>query len=142
MVIFFSFSYFFIISLFYFNSILEIFFKDIKSISIHNVSLFMFYFLISFQIFMFGLFSSLIATKLQMLKTKTINNFFRIFKIRYAFTISISILSFLLADQIFFDLFRDNIGLEKIIYYFGIFFSLVLITNSLFISLITIDQQN
>ena len=106
---------FFIISLFYFNNILEIFFKDINSISIENISLFMFYFLISFQIFMFGLFSSLIATKLQMLKAKTIKNFFKIFKIRYAFLISISILSFLLADQIFFELFKDNIGLEKII---------------------------
>ena len=133
---------FFLISLFYFNNVLATFSRDINSISLENLSLFIFYFLMSFQIFMFGLFSSLIATKLKMLKAKTIKNFFKIFKIRYAFLISIGILSFLLADHIFFELFRENINLKKIIYYFGSFFSLVLVVNSLFISLITIDQQN
>ena len=133
---------FFLISLFYFNNVLATFSRDINSISLENLSLFMFYFLMSFQIFMFGLFSSLIATKLKMLKAKTIKNFFKIFKIRYAFLISIGILCFLLADHISFELFRENINLKKIIYYFGSFFSLVLVVNSLFISLITIDQQN
>ena len=139
---FFPSTIFFLISLIYLNNVLSSSFRGINSISLENVSLFMFYFLISFQILMFGLFSSLIATKLQMLKAQTIKNFFKIFKIRYAFLISIGILSFLLADQIFLKLFLQNINLKNVIYYFSLFFSLVLIVNSLFVSLITIDQQN
>ncbi|WP_440613967.1 glycosyltransferase family 2 protein [Candidatus Pelagibacter sp. HIMB1748] len=133
---------FFIISLFYFNNVLELFLFKTNYVSIENILLFVFYFLISFQIFMFGLFSSLIATKLKMLESKNINSFFRIFKMRYAFLISFSILSFMFIDHVFFDFFINNINLKKIFYYFGIFFSLILITNSFFVSLITIDQQN
>ena len=132
---------FFIISLFYFKNISELFYKNTTSVSLEDVSLFIFYFLISFQIFMFGLFSSLIATKLQMLKANNVKNFFKIFKIRYAFLISFGILGFLFIDHLIYNFFEKKINLKKIIYYFSVFFSLILIINSLFVSLITIDQQ-
>ena len=132
----------FFISLFYFNNILSSFFLSKNEFSLEKILLFVFYFVTSFQIFMFGLFSSLIATKLKMLKAKNINNFFKIFKIRYAFFISFGILSLLFVDNMFYDLFSNNIYLKKISYYFAVFFSLILIINSLFVSLITIDQQN
>ena len=132
---------FFLISLFYFKNISELFYKNTTSVSLEDVSLFIFYFLISFQIFMFGLFSSLIATKLQMLKANNVNNFFKIFKIRYAFLISFGLVGFLLIDHLIYNFFENNINLKKIIYYFSVFFSLILIINSLFVSLITIDQQ-
>ena len=99
------------------------------------------YFLLGFQIFMFGLFSSLIATKLQMQKPKNINLFFKIFKIRYAFLISSFLITLILLDSYFFDIHLVNDHIQKVIYPFAIFFSILLIINSLFVSLITIDDQ-
>jgi len=99
------------------------------------------YFLLGFQIFMFGLFSSLIATKLQMQKPKNINIFFKIFKIRYAFLISSFLITLILLDSFFFDVYLLNDHIQKIIYPFIIFFSILLIINSLFVSLITIEDQ-
>ena len=99
------------------------------------------YFLLGFQIFMFGLFSSLIATKLKMQKPKNINIFFKIFKLRYAFLISSFLISLILLDSYFFDIYTLNDHIQKIAYPFIIFFSILLIINSLFVSLITIDDQ-
>ena len=101
-----------------------------------------FYFFLSFQIFMFGLFSSLIAINLKMLKSNIINSFFNVFKIRYAFLLSTIIVCTIFFDVYIYDLFFFNIYIKKIIYYFIGFFSLLLIINSLFVSLITIDKQN
>ena len=102
----------FFISLFYFNNILSSFFLSKNEFSLEKILLFVFYFVTSFQIFMFGLFSSLIATKLKMLKAKNINNFFKIFKIRYAFFISFGILSLLFVDNMFYVLFSNTIYLK------------------------------
>ena len=61
---------------------------------------------------MFGLFSSLIATKLQMLKANNVKNFFKIFKIRYAL-ISFGILGFIFVDHLIYNFFENNINLKK-----------------------------
>ena len=99
-------------------------------------------FLISFQIFMFGLFSSLISIKLKLLKSHIIVLFFKIFKMRYAFIISgiLTILIFL--DIVNNNFFLANESIKKIYYYFIHFFSCLLIINTFFVSLITIDEQD
>ena len=140
--------------LFFFQSILfllmsalslyEIFTNQISTSSIalfEKTTSMIFYFLISFQIFMFGLFSSLTAVKLKMLKSKNLKKFFNIFKIRYAFIISCAIIVVIFADNYFYQIFFVQEYIKKIIYYFGIFFAILLFINSLFVSLITIDQQ-
>ena len=99
------------------------------------------YFLLGFQIFMFGLFSSLISIKLQMLKSQSVNSFFKIFKIRYAFILSSLLIALILVDIYFLEIFAVSNYLKKIIYYFGSFFSILLLINTLFVSLITLDQQ-
>jgi glycosyltransferase involved in cell wall biosynthesis len=99
------------------------------------------YFLFSFQIFMFGLFASLFAVKLKLLNSFLINLFFKIFKLRYAFYI-VFILIFL-----FFIVynFKDEIGMNSlnilILKYSSLLFSVLLILNSLYISLITLDES-
>ena len=112
-----------------------------NNILFEKISLTIVYFFLSFQIFMFGLFSSLIATKLKMLEAKNIDKFFKIFKIRYAFFISIGIVSFFIIDFYIFEFFLKSFYLKKVLYYFGVFFSILLIINFLFVSLITIDKQ-
>ena len=97
--------------------------------------------LISFQIFMFGIFSSLIAVKLKMLKSRNLDNFFKIFKIRYAFFLSFIIILGIFTDNYIQNILFSDEYLKKIISNFGIFFSVLLLINSLFISLITIDKQ-
>jgi glycosyltransferase involved in cell wall biosynthesis len=114
---------------------------EISILLFERISATIVYFLLGFQFFMFGLFSSLIAVKLQMLKSKNINNFFKIFKIRYAFLVSLLLIILILTDNYFFDIFFVSEYVKKILYYFGIFFSILLLINSLFISLITIDEQ-
>ena len=100
------------------------------------------FFLLSFQIFMFGLFSSLFAQKLKLLRSKTINIFFKIFKLRYAFFISFILICALISINFF----NNNINLDlvylNIINYFIIFFSVLLILNSLYVSLITLDETS
>lgn len=116
--------------------------KNISKIYLfEKISSSIFYFLLSFQIFMFGLFSSLIATKLKMLEAKNIDRFFNIFKIRYAFLICIVILGISSFDYFIYNFLIDDFYLKKIIYYFSIFFSILLLINSFFVSLITIDKQ-
>ena len=99
-------------------------------------------FLISFQIFMFGLFSSLISIKLKLLKSNFIRLFFKIFKIRYAFLISAVLIATIFLDTVNSNTIFFNDGLKKIYYYFFSFFSCLLIINTFFISLITIDEQS
>lgn len=90
---------------------------------------------------MFGLFASLFAVKLKLLNSFLINLFFKIFKLRYAFYI-VFILIFL-----FFIVynFKDEIGMNSlnilILKYSSLLFSVLLILNSLYISLITLDES-
>ena len=99
------------------------------------------YFLLGFQFFMFGLFSSLIAKKLKMFRSKIIINFFKIFKMRYSFLISFSIILMIFIDFYFLNFVKIDLIVKKITYLFGILFSVLLIINTLFVSLITIDEQ-
>ena len=133
---------FFILSIFSFYKLLNFSSEYSDLLTFEKVASIIFYFLISFEIFMFGLFSSLIAVKLKMLKSKIINSFFDMFKIRYAFLLSFIIIGIILFDIYFYEVFFINIYLKKFIYYFGCFFAIMLTINSLFISLITIDKQN
>jgi len=98
--------------------------------------------LLSFQIFMFGIFSSLQANKLKLNRSNHfLNYFFKIFKLKYAFLISLiifisAIYKKYLTNIIFFD--------EKyveITFSYSVFFGIILIANSLFISLLTIEDQ-
>ena len=98
------------------------------------------YFLLSFQIFMFGLFASLIAIKLKLLKSKFINNFFKIFKLRYAFYLSFVCISTIISFNIFdYAPMNDNIFFD-ILNYSTILFSVLVVLNSLYVSLITLDE--
>ena len=116
------------------HSVLDInVFKEIISTSI--------FFLLGFQFFMFGLFSSLIATKLKMQKSRNIKKFFNIFKIRYAFILSASIIIAILIDHNFYELLDLKNHFKIPIYYYGCFFSILLLINSFFVSLITLDEQ-
>ncbi|MDC2976333.1 glycosyltransferase family 2 protein [Candidatus Pelagibacter sp.] len=116
------------------NSVLDInVFKEIISTSI--------FFLLGFQFFMFGLFSSLIATKLKMQNSRNIKRFFNIFKIRYAFILSASIIIAILIDHNFYELLDLKNHFKVPIYYYGCFFSILLLINSFFVSLITLDEQ-
>ena len=99
------------------------------------------YFLLGFQFFMFGLFSSLIAKKLKMLRAEFLNQFFSIFKMRYSFSISLFIILSIFIDYYFLNFISIDISLKKILYLFGILFFFLLIINTLFVSLITIDEQ-
>ena len=98
------------------------------------------YFLLSFQIFMFGLFASLFAVKLKLLNSYFTDLFFKIFKLRYAFYF-VLILIFL-----FFIIFylKDEFGINTlnflILKYSTILFGILLILNSLYVSLITLDE--
>ena len=98
------------------------------------------YFLLSFQIFMFGLFASLFAVKLKLLNSHLINLFFKIFKLRYAFY-SVLVLIFLFFIVYYF---KDEIGINSldilILKYSSTLFSILLILNSLYVSLITLDE--
>ena len=132
---------FFILSVLSFYNLSNLSNEKPNLLTIDKISSIIFYFLLGFQIFMFGLFSSLISIKLQMLKSKNINNFFNIFKIRYAFLISLFIISLMLIDNYFFDIFLVSDYMKKIIHYFGYFFSALLMINTLFVSLITLDEQ-
>ena len=99
------------------------------------------YFLLSFQIFMFGLFASLIAIKLKLLKSKFINNFFKIFKLRYAFYLSFVCISTIISFNIFdYAPMNDNIFFD-ILNYSTILFSVLVVLNSLYVSLITLDEK-
>ena len=139
--------YFFLLFIFLFLSLISVYqltdlvkFKDNLLLS-YEVFVPIVYFLLGFQFFMFGLFSSLIAKKLKMLRSQFINKFFNIFKMRYSFSISLLILLFMFFDFYFINLIKIDLIMKKIIYLFGILFSVLLIINTLFVSLITIDEQ-
>ena len=127
-------------SVYHASTISSINFKylDLERIEIIGTS--MMFFLLSFQIFMFGLFSSLTAIKLKMLKNRLIDNFFRFFKLRYAILISFIIFSLIAIDYFFYNYLVVDYYLKKLLYFFGSFFSTLLLSNSFFISLITVDQ--
>ena len=77
----------------------------------------------------------------KMLKSKSLNVFFKIFKIRYAFIFSLIIILMVFIDSYIFNIFYLESYPIKMIYSFGIYFSILLLINSLFVSLITIDKQ-
>ena len=99
------------------------------------------YFLLSFQIFMFGLFSSLIAVKLKLFKSNFIKKFFTIFKLRYAFYISL----ICIVSVLFLNIFKDSVQIDKIALdisnYSIALFSVLIVLNSLYVSLITLDEK-
>jgi glycosyltransferase involved in cell wall biosynthesis len=97
------------------------------------------YFLLSLQVFMFGIFSSLLASKLQLLDSKFVNFFFNVFKLKYAFFIFYFILLIIVMEVFFINLLNiPSIYLEMILSY-TVFFGFVFLANSLFVSLLTID---
>ena len=132
---------FLLLSLYSFSEILQNYNSYTNSLFFEKMSKMIINFLLSFQIFMFGLFSSLIAVKLKMLKSKSLNVFFKIFKIRYAFILSLIIILMVFLDNYVFNIFFIESYPIKMIYSFGIYFSILLLINSLFVSLITIDKQ-
>ena len=100
------------------------------------------YFLMSFQIFMFGLFASLFAVKLKLLKSQFINLFFKIFKLRYAFYLAvILIIIFSLIYNFENELNISFLTIEILKYSISLF-SILLILNSLYVSLITLDENS
>lgn len=122
---------------------LEFFLKFSKNSNLENFNKFnsMFiYFLLSFQIFMFGIFSSLLSIKLRLSKSKFIEIFFKLFKLRYAFFLSFLIFFCTLIEKYFFNLINVDKLFIDTIYDLTIFFCFILIANSLFISLLTIDE--
>ncbi len=122
------------------STISNINFKYVDLDKIEIIGTSMMLFLLSFQIFMFGLYSSLTAIKLKMLENKFIDNFFKFFKLRYAILISLIIFSLLVVDYFFYNYLLVDYYLKKLLYFFGCFFSTLLLSNSFFISLITFDQ--
>jgi len=115
-------------------------FKYLDSHIVEMIGTSMMFFLLSFQIFMFGLFSSLTAIKLKMLNNKFIDNFFKFFKLRYAILISSIIFIAIAVDYFFYNYLVLDYYLKKLLYFFSCFFSTLLLSNSFFISLITVDQ--
>ena len=100
------------------------------------------YMLLSFQIFMFGLFASLFAVKLNLLKSKFIELFFKIFKLRYAFYLTFIFLLIFSSINIFKDELGFNIITIQIFKYSISLFTVLLILNSLYVSLITLDENS
>ena len=91
---------------------------------------------------MFGLFASLFAVKLKLLKSQFINLFFKIFKLRYAFYLAvILIITFSLIYN-----FENELNISfltiVILKYSISLFSILLILNSLYVSLITLDENS
>ena len=76
-----------------------------------------------------------------MFRSKIIINFFKIFKMRYSFLISFSIILIIFINFYFLNFVKIDLIVKKITYLFGILFSVLLIINTLFVSLITIDEQ-
>ncbi len=135
-------SIFFLIMSFYsINKLSDLNLNQINFINFEIISSSILYFLLSFQIFMFGLFSSLTAVKLKMLESKMTDNFFKIFKIKYAFGLSFLIFFLLFIDNKIVEVISINEYLRVITNYLLAFFAIMLIINSLFISLITLDEQ-
>ena len=119
----------------------DIFFLDSK-FNYSNLIKGLVLFFLGFQIFMFGIFSSLFAVKLKLLKSRFIKYFFNIFKLRYAFYISFIILIFLLYFKSTSSIIINDYIAYDIFVYSSLMFSILLVLNSLYISLITLDEKN
>ncbi len=133
-----------ILFIFSIYNIFQFFFTDYQNLNIVYSNLFksVLMFFLSFQIFMFGLFSSLFAVKLKLLKSEFINNFFKIFKLRYAFYISFFLIIFItIINLINLNIFYGTM-IKDIIVYSSLMFSILLILNSLYVSLITLDENS
>ena len=114
---------------------------DTKFINLNLINSIVF-FLLSFQIFMFGLFASLFAVKLKLLRSSFINLFFKIFKLRFAFYSVIVLLSVFLIIYYFKDTISINLITLEVLKYSIFLFSVLLILNSLYVSLITMDENS
>ena len=113
--------------------------KTTDLIIVNKINTIFIFFILSFQCFMFGIFSSLQATKLKLNKYNLfLKYFFKIFKLKYAFLIGFIITLLIIFKNYLFN-FNDKFA--DISFSFLIFFVIILIANSLFISLLTIDEQ-
>ena len=77
-----------------------------------------------------------------MLESNFLLKFFKVFKIRIAFFISLFLFGIIIVDNYFFEFIPIEKNLKSIIYYFINYFSVILIINTLFVSLLTINDQN
>jgi glycosyltransferase involved in cell wall biosynthesis len=94
---------------------------------------------LSFQLFMFGLFTSLRARQLGLYDGKWLKSFFVFFNLKLAFSISILFFSFAIILQLIeIKIFANEFNF--IISNFLIFFSINLIANCLVISLLSLDK--
>lgn len=97
------------------------------------------YLSLSIQIIMLGLFSTIISEKIGFRKKNSLSKFFKIFDLRLALGLSLSSIVILLLTKINeFEILSSNIN--DLFVNFGIFISLLVIINSFFVSLLTIDR--
>ena len=100
------------------------------------------FFMLSFQSFMFGIFSSLQASKLKIHDYSSyLKYFFKIFKLKYVFLIGFIITVFVTFKDFVFNIFNFDEKYFEIIINFSIFFVIMLTANSLFISLLNIENE-
>ena len=108
---------------------------EIYQVILTNIILFF----LSFQFFMFGLFTSLRAKQLGLYEGKWLKKFFNFFSLKFSFLISAFFLILGIIFQIMnIKIFSDELNFIFII--FLIFFSINLIANSLVISLLSLDK--
>lgn len=93
---------------------------------------------LSFQFFILGLFSSLRAKKLELYRGDWLDSFFKVFNLKFSFFLSFLLLftSGLIYSE--FDILDKKI--EFMLICFTIFFSISLVANSLFVSLLSLDK--
>jgi glycosyltransferase involved in cell wall biosynthesis len=97
------------------------------------------YLSLSIQIIMLGLFSTIISEKIGFKKKNSLLKFFKIFDLRLALGLSLSSIVILLFTKINeFEILSSNIN--DLFVNFGIFISLLVLINSFFVSLLTIDK--
>ena len=97
--------------------------------------------LLSIQFFMLGIYSTLRARQIQLYKGTLLNNFFKLFKLRLAITISaILIVTPVILKLMKFNLFNENYDfiLLSLVFLTG----MTLIANSLFVSLLVIKDED
>lgn len=129
-------AFFFLLSSFFLVELSKSFYQNNEINNLIQINSIFIYFLLSFQVFMFGIFSSLLSIKLQLSQSKFVTIFFNLFKLRHAFFIFLFIFSIIL----FIDLINIQTIYTGIIYSYFVFFGFGLLANSLFISLLTIEK--
>ena len=97
------------------------------------------YLSLSIQIIMLGLFSTIISEKIGFKKKNSLKNFFKVFNIKLALVLSLTSIIFLLFLKIN-NLEVVSSNINDLFINFGIFISLLVLINSFFVSLLTIDK--